>query len=103
MGETVNPGTDYAFDLFIAGMGRRSQSAIRALRHVLDENLRGDYALRIVDVLDDPAEAERCHILATPTLIRRSPLPQHRVVGDLDDIDAHTLLGARLYQGDFSS
>lgn len=34
-------------------------------------------------VLRDPQAAEDNQILATPTLIRRSPLPERRLLGDL--------------------
>jgi hypothetical protein len=41
--------------------------------------------LTIVDVLERPQLAEDEKIMATPTVIRRLPLPVRRVIGDLSD------------------
>jgi circadian clock protein KaiB len=47
--------------------------------------LGNNYELVIVDILERPQLAEEQKILATPTLIRESPLPVRRVIGDLSD------------------
>ena len=39
----------------------------------------------IIDVLERPQLAEEDKILATPTLIRESPTPPRRIIGDLSD------------------
>ena len=39
--------------------------------------------LEIVDVLDDPAQAERDRVLATPMLVRLEPPPLVRLIGGL--------------------
>jgi circadian clock protein KaiB len=43
------------------------------------------YELTIIDVLQQPDIAEQAGIMATPTLIKSTPLPPRRVVGDLSD------------------
>ena len=72
--------------LFVSGRSARSQRAIANLRS-LCEHLGDSCELTIVDVLERPQAAEDEHILATPTLIRRRPLPPRRVIGDLTDRD----------------
>jgi len=74
--------------LFIAGRTPRTEHAIATLRQLIEQRLIGHPCeLVIVDVLTDPQQAEERHILATPTLIKMSPLPQRRIIGDLADAD----------------
>jgi circadian clock protein KaiB len=73
------------FKLYIAGPTSRSQQAIANLRRLGDERLGGAYQLVIVDVAENPGIAETERILATPTLVKESPLPLRRVTGDLSD------------------
>jgi circadian clock protein KaiB len=41
--------------------------------------------VEVIDVTADPDLAESERILATPTLVRESPPPRRRVIGDLSD------------------
>jgi circadian clock protein KaiB len=66
--------------------------AIANLRRICEQDLRGQYDLEIIDVLEHPEVAEREKILATPTLIKQLPPPLRRVIGDLSDKDK-VLLG----------
>ncbi|MEV0603820.1 circadian clock KaiB family protein [Streptomyces sp. NPDC050315] len=77
--------TTYSFKLFIAGQTVRSQEAVANLRLLCDSRLRNRYDLQIVDAVECPELAEEGRILATPTVIRLSPPPQRRVIGDLSD------------------
>jgi len=49
--------------------------------------LDGDCRITIVDVLEQPEMAEAHKIIATPTLIKTSPRPLRRIIGDLSDLD----------------
>jgi circadian clock protein KaiB len=49
--------------------------------------LDGDCQVTIVDVLEQPGLAEEHKIIATPTLIKSSPWPVRRIIGDLSDLD----------------
>jgi circadian clock protein KaiB len=62
------------------------------LRRICEQELAGQYALEIIDVLENPQLAEDEKILATPTLIKQLPPPLRRVIGDLSDTDK-VLLG----------
>lgn len=71
--------------LYITGHTPRSERALTNLRRICEERLPEQYTLEIVDVLEAPHLAEEERIIATPTLIRVSPLPSRRILGDLSD------------------
>ena len=55
---------------------------IQSLRRFLTEELTKQFELEVVDVLQHPHLAIKEGILATPTLVRVSPPPPLRIVGD---------------------
>jgi circadian clock protein KaiB len=83
---------NYLLKLYVTGKTPRAELAIANLRRICEEELRGQYELQIIDVLEHPQLAEDDKILATPTLIKRLPPPLRRVIGDLSDKDK-VLLG----------
>lgn len=85
----------YVLKLFVTGKTPRAELAIANIRRICEEDLRGQYQLEIIDVLENPEAAESERILATPTLIKQLPPPLRRVIGDLTDKDK-VLLGLAL-------
>ncbi|MCF7928716.1 MAG: circadian clock KaiB family protein [Spirochaetales bacterium] len=82
--------------LFITGRTGRSLEAVRNLRALYTRFFHEDYDLVVIDVLEDPGQAETERILATPTLIRRTPSGSRRIIGDLSDSSrVMRLLGAQ--------
>jgi circadian clock protein KaiB len=77
-------GPVYVLALFVTGQSVRSQRAVANLRELCD-GLGDACELTVIDVLERPQVAEDERILATPTVIRRRPLPLRRVIGDLSD------------------
>ena len=77
----------YVLKLYIAGRSLKSDLAIKNLRSMCHKQLHHLYDFVVIDVLESPELAEKERILATPTLIKESPLPARRVIGDLSDID----------------
>ncbi len=77
----------YQLKLFVTGGSPRSKRAIENLRRICEEQLQGDYLLEVIDVLQCPQQAEKNHILATPTVIREPPMPTRRIIGDLSDTE----------------
>ncbi len=73
--------------LYVTGQTSRSQRAVATLRRLSEERLAGRCRLSVVDVLEQPGRAQADAVLATPTLVRVSPPPARRVVGDLADVD----------------
>ena len=76
--------SSFYLKLFITGQTFRSQKAVSNVNRLV-ENLGGVGRLEIIDVLERPQLAEEEGVLATPTLIKESPPPKLRVVGDLSD------------------
>ncbi len=77
---------DLRFHLFVAGNSPRSTRAIENLRRMIDEHLEEGCEVEVIDVLESPGRAEDDRILATPTLVKESPLPKRRITGDLSDV-----------------
>lgn len=69
-------------DLYVAGSSQRSQDAVANLTRLCERLEKRSYRIRVIDVLTDPDAAERQRIVATPTVLRRLPLPMRKVVGD---------------------
>ena len=78
----------WALTLYVNGASTSSIRAIEAVCRVCDEQLSGrgvHVDLEVIDVRQQSALAARDQIVAAPTLIRRSPGPPRRIVGDLSD------------------
>lgn len=73
--------------LFIAGESVGTRTVIEHARRILESAVGNDYDLKVIDVLQAPALAEQDKVLATPTLIKSSPSPQRRVIGDLSNYE----------------
>ena len=84
LGDTCETET---FELrpYITGMTPRSTRAITAVRLLCEELLRGRYDLEIIDVYQQPGLSQREQIVATPTLIKKGPAPQRRLIGDMSN------------------
>ena len=94
VGAKARDGTlpNYLLKLYVTGSSPRAEVAIANLRRICEQELRGQYQLEIIDVLEHPQVAEDDKILATPTLIKQLPPPLRRVIGDLSD-KSKVLLG----------
>lgn len=55
------------------------------LKDILEQDFKGVYVLKLIDVLKSPHLAEEDKILATPTLARVLPPPVRKIIGDLSD------------------
>jgi circadian clock protein KaiB len=95
VGSEVNMAVKYVLKLYVTGVTPRSQAALKNLKKILDEDYKGVYSLKVIDVLKQPQLAEDDKILATPTLIKILPPPVARIIGDLSDKDK-VLLGLDL-------
>ena len=73
----------YLFRLYITGNTLASQHAVRNLGLLCQDELCGLCDVEIIDILENAQLAEEEKILATPTLVKRVPLPIRKVIGDL--------------------
>lgn len=77
----------YSLRLYVAGQTPRSIAAIANLKRICDQHLAGEYKIEIVDLVANPALAQRHQIVAIPTLIRQLPEPIKRIIGDLSNVE----------------
>jgi circadian clock protein KaiB len=75
----------YELHLFIAGTTPLSVAALANVVDVCEERLHGRYDLIVVDIYQEPDRAKAAQIVAVPTLLKKSPLPVRRLIGDLSD------------------
>lgn len=75
----------YELNLYVTGMTTHSARAIENLRAFCRKHLEGRYTLRIFDLYQQPSLARSEQLIAAPTLVKRVPLPQRRLVGDMSD------------------
>jgi circadian clock protein KaiB len=71
--------------LYVAGNAPNSLRAIANARAICDEHFASEHELEIVDLLEHPRRGLADGIIVTPTLLKLSPLPVQRVVGNLSD------------------
>ena len=81
--------------LYVAGQSPKSLRAFANLTTLCEEHLAGRYEIEVIDLVDDPSLARSDDILAIPTLVRRLPAPQRRIIGDLSNTE-RVLVGLRL-------
>lgn len=75
----------YVLKLYVAGNTPNSVRALKTLKDILEQDFQGIYALKVIDVIQNPQLAEEDKIMATPTLAKVLPPPVRTIVGDLSD------------------
>ncbi len=95
------PKKTYVLKLYVAGNTPNSIRALRTLRNILEQEFKGVYALKVIDVLKSPHLAEEDKILATPTLSKILPPPVRKIIGDLSDRE-RVLIGLDLLYEELS-
>lgn len=73
--------------LYVAGNAPNSNRATANLQAICRKHLQDLCQVEIVDVLDDPQRALLDGVLVTPTLVKRSPAPFARIIGDLSETE----------------
>jgi circadian clock protein KaiB len=91
----------YVLRLYITGTTPRSMRAIANIKNICENHLKGRYQLEVIDIYEKPKLAKEEQIIASPTLIKKLPLPLRRFIGDLSDTE-HILLGLDLQPGHYS-
>jgi circadian clock protein KaiB len=75
------------FTLYVAGETSKSKAAMVNLEKYCQEYLAGRYKIEVIDLFKQPHMAETDQILAIPTLIRKSPAPTRKIIGDLSNTE----------------
>jgi circadian clock protein KaiB len=73
--------------LYVSGMTSKSMDAIENIRRICDELPADAYDLEIIDIYKHPEAAAESHIVFSPSLIKRSPLPKKVLIGKLSDTE----------------
>jgi circadian clock protein KaiB len=73
----------YVLSLFVSGLTPLSTHAITNIKRICEEKIPGHYSLEIIDIFQQPLLARAHQIIAVPTLIKYSPLPVRRLIGDM--------------------
>jgi circadian clock protein KaiB len=77
--------TIHVFRLYVVGRAPNSVQAINNLREICQTYLDGHYQIELIDIFEEPLRAVEDGILATPTLVRVSPQPEVKIVGNLSE------------------
>lgn len=86
-GGDSSSGQEYVLRLFITGATPNSLRAVANIKKLCDELLRGRYSLEIIDVYQQADIAEKEQLVALPLLIKKRPLPERRLIGDLSQFE----------------
>ncbi|MGK2863954.1 MAG: circadian clock KaiB family protein [Chitinophagaceae bacterium] len=73
------------FKLYITGASPNSSRAISNLKILFEKYMKSKYDLQIIDVYQQPQVATSVDIIALPLLIRKLPLPERRLIGDMSN------------------
>jgi len=68
--------------LYVAGSAPNSVRAIANVKAICATHF-ADHELEVVDLMVEPERATGDRIIVTPTLVKLSPAPQQRIIGDL--------------------
>lgn len=77
----------FILQLFVTGILPNSAQAIININSICEHYLKGRYELEIIDIYQQPALALKEEIIAIPLLIKKSPLPEEYIIGDLSNTE----------------
>ena len=77
----------YKLRLFVTGASPNSLRAITNIKSFCETYLKNKYELEIIDVYQQPLIAQAEQIIALPMLIKKLPLPEKRLIGDMSDTE----------------
>ena len=77
----------YVLRLFITGILPNSVRAVANIHAICEKYLKDRYELEIIDIYQQQPLALEEDIVAVPVLIKKSPLPVVRMIGDLSNTE----------------
>jgi circadian clock protein KaiB len=81
-------GVPWQLRLYVNGKtSLRTIVTLQNLTELCDKYLPGKYELEVVDLVEDFARAREDNVMALPTLVRRSPGPVRKIIGELSNTD----------------
>lgn len=76
---------EFELRLYVTGTSINSLRSIINIKEICETYLPGRYQLDIIDVYQQDDIAKQEQIIALPLLIRKFPLPERRMIGDLSE------------------
>lgn len=73
--------------LYVCGMSPKSMEAIENIKRLCEEHLKDVFELEIIDIYKNPKIASEQHIVFSPSLIKRMPLPEKTLIGNFSDTE----------------
>jgi circadian clock protein KaiB len=75
----------YKLRLFITGASPNSIRAVENINAICKQYLKDNYELEIIDIHQQPGLAQGENVIALPLLIKKTPGPERRLIGDMSD------------------
>ncbi len=77
----------YILCLFVSSKSLNSARAVVNIKAICEKYLKNRYELEIIDIYQHPELAITEQIVALPVLIKKFPVPEIRMVGDLSNTE----------------
>jgi circadian clock protein KaiB len=71
--------------LYVAAASPNSLRAIANSKQICETYFPNNHQIEIIDIYQKPVIARDENIIALPLLVRKHPLPEKRLIGDLSD------------------
>lgn len=81
--------------LYVAGQTPKSANSLAVIAKLCETHLPGRYQIEVIDLLKHPKLAAADQILAIPTLVRKVPPPEKKIIGDFSN-ELRVLVGLDL-------
>ena len=78
---------DCILRLYLSSAAPLSSKAVVNTRAFCEQHLAGRYQLEILSIAENVDKAMQDQVLAAPTLVRISPLPMRKFIGDMSNPD----------------
>jgi len=87
MEDNITITDEYVLRLYITGATPNSTKAIKNIKSICQQHLEGRYNLKIIDIYQQPELAKKDQVIALPLLVKLSPLPVKRLIGNLSNTE----------------
>ncbi|RYG50992.1 MAG: circadian clock protein KaiB [Chitinophagaceae bacterium] len=76
---------EFVLRLFVTGASPNSLKALNNIREICENHAKGNYSLEVIDVYQNAELVQQEQIIALPLLVRKNPLPERKLIGDLSE------------------
>jgi circadian clock protein KaiB len=76
---------EYILELYVTKNSSSSIRAIKNIQLIKEQYLKEKTKIEVIDIYENPEKLFENGIVSIPTLIRKKPLPEIRIIGDLSN------------------